>query len=138
MELVTSRNHDYSPYAISELSFFFIYFWEFTDGFVQQKPNINDYFWIWSSEEVRNDTESAWIIFKGSRSQKLDFPNICNLFHHFSKYLYNDYLLPNVIDSFVILVNKGNFSRPEPTCFSPLLFMFLWILFLTKYDKIMS
>ena len=56
----------------------------------------------------------------------------------FSKYLYNDYLLPNVIDSFVILVNKGNFSRPEPTCFSSLLFMFLWILFLTKYDKIMS
>ena len=72
---------------------FLIYFWEFTDGFVQRKPNINDYFWIRSSEEVRNDTESAWIIVKGSRSRKLDFPNICILFHHFSKYIpvYNDY-----------------------------------------------
>ena len=43
VELVTSRNRDYSPYAISEHSFL-IYFWEFTDGFVQRKPNINDYF----------------------------------------------------------------------------------------------
>ena len=47
---------------------------------------------------------------------------------------YNDYLLI----SFLILVNEGNFSCPAPTRFSPLLFMFLWILFLTKYDKIMS
>ena len=39
--------------------------------------------------------------------------------------------------SLVILVNEGDFSRPAPTRFSPLLFMFLWILFLTKYDKIM-
>ena len=39
-----------------------------------------------------------------------NFPNICN-----------DYLLANVNDSF-----------------SPLLLMFLWRLFLTKYDKIMS
>ena len=46
-------------------------------------------------------------------------------------------LLANVIDSFfVVLVNEGDFSRPAPTRFSlPLLFMFLWILFLTKYDK---
>ena len=43
-----------------------------------------------------------------------------------------------LIHFFVILVNESDFSRPEPTRFSPLLFMFLWILFLNKYDKIMS
>ena len=59
----------------------------------------------------------------------IDFPNI-----------YNDYLLANVIDRFLlfILVNEGDFYRSAPKRFSPLLFMFLWILFLTKYDKIMS
>ena len=31
----------------------------------QEKPNINEYFWIQSSIEVRNDTESAWIIVEG-------------------------------------------------------------------------
>ena len=59
-----------------------------------------------------------------------NFPNICN-----------DYLLANVIDSFLLLfwqTKASDFSRPAPTRFSPLLFMFLWILFLTKYDKIMS
>ena len=40
--------------------------------------------------------------------------------------------------SFVILVNESDFSRPAPTRFSPPLFMFFWILFLTKYYKIMS
>ena len=85
-ELVTSRNRDYRLYSISEHSFF-IYYWEFSDGFVQGKPNIDEYFWIRSSVEVRNDTESAWIIVEGSRSRKLDFPNICNLFHQFSKYI---------------------------------------------------
>ena len=29
-------------------------------------------------------------------------------------------------------------DHPKPTRFSPLLFMFLWRLFLAKYDKIMS
>ena len=88
VELVTSPNRDYRPYAISENSFFIYHlYWEFTDGFVQGKPNIDEYFWIRSSVEVRNNTESAWIIVKGSRSRKLDFPNICNLFHRFSKYI---------------------------------------------------
>ena len=104
VELVTSRNRDYRPYAISEHSFFVCYLhWEFTDGFVEGEPNIYEYFWIRSSAEVRNDTESAWIIVEGSRSWKLDFPNICNLFRRFSKDTYNDYLLANVIDSFLLL-----------------------------------
>ena len=49
-------------------------------------------------------------------------------------------MLANVFDlfDFVIFVNKGDFSSPAPTRFSPLLFMFVWILFLTKYDKILS
>ena len=62
--------------------------------------------------------------------RKPDFPNICN-----------DYLLANVIDSFLLLfwqTKASDFSRPALTRFSPLLFMFLWILFLAKYDKIMS
>ena len=99
-ELVTSRNLDYRLYSIPEHSFF-IYYWEFSDGFVQGKPNIDEYFWIRSSVEVRNDTESAWIIVEDSRSRKLDFPNICSLFHQFPN-IYNDYLHSNVIDSFFL------------------------------------
>ena len=69
VELVTSRNRDYRPYAISEHSFFVCHLhWEFTDGFVDGEPNIYEYFWIRSSAEVRHDTESAWIIVEGSRS----------------------------------------------------------------------
>ena len=63
----------------------FICHWELTDGFFQGKPNIDKCFRIRSSAEVRNDMESAWIIVEGSSSRKLDFPNICNLFHRFSK-----------------------------------------------------
>ena len=100
VELVTSRNRDYRPYAISEHSFFICHW---MDGFVQGKPNIDEYVWIRSSAEVRNDTESDWFIVERSRLWKLDFPNICNLFHRFSKYTYNDYLLANVIDSFLLL-----------------------------------
>ena len=33
-----------------------------------------------------------------------------------------------------MLVNERDFSRPAPTRFSLLLFMFLWMLFLAKYD----
>ena len=36
------------------------------------------------------------------------------------------------------MVKEGDFSRPAPTRFWPLLFIFLWLLFSTKYDKIMS
>ena len=104
VELVASRNRDYRHYAISEHSFFVCHlYWEFTDGFVQGEPNIYKYFWIRSSAEVRNDAESAWIIVEGSRSWKLDFPNIRNLFHRFSKDIYNDYFFANIIDSFLLL-----------------------------------
>ena len=97
------------------------------------------YFRIRTSVEVRNCTKSESfskvhgpesLIFQIYVTFSIDFPNI-----------YNDYLLANVIDSFLLLfwqTKASDFSRPAPTRFSPLLFMFLWILFLTKYDKIMS
>ena len=140
VELVTSPNRDYRPYAISENSFFIYHlYWEFTDGFVQGKPNIDEYFWIRSSVEVRNNTGSAWIIVKGSRSRKLDFPNICNLFHRFSKYIYNDNLLFNVIESFLSLFwQTKEISPARRLLVSHLFSSYSWILFLTKYDKIMS
>ena len=86
---------------------------------------------------MRNDTESALIIVKGSRSRKLDFPNIYVTFSvNFTniKGLFACQCYWFDI-SFVILVNEGDFVRLAPTCFSPLLFMFLRILSLTKYDK---
>ena len=54
-----------------------------------------------SELEVRNDTEFAYIIVEGSLIFKtyvtfsINFPNI-----------YNDYLLANVIDSFLLLFGK--------------------------------
>ena len=67
------------------------------------------------------------LIFQTYVTFSIDFSNI-----------YNDYLLANVIGSFFfVLVNGGDFFRKVPKRFSSLLFMFLWILFLTKYDKIM-
>ena len=71
--------------------------------------------------------------------RKLDFPNTCSLFHRFSKYIKQIFACQCYrFISLVILANEGDFSHRAPTRFSPLLFMFLWILFLTKYDKIVS
>ena len=66
-ELVTSRIRHYrlKPYQSTH---FFIYGWEFTDGFVLGKPDIDKYFQIQTSVEVRNDSnhcrrfkvEKAW------------------------------------------------------------------------------
>ena len=54
----------------------------------------------------------VWIIVGDSRLRKLDFPNIWNLFHRLSKYIYNDYLLAKLlIPSLDILANEGGFSR---------------------------
>ena len=75
--------------------------------------------------------------------RKLDFPNICILFHRFSKYIWRLFA-PQCywFISFVILANEGvGFLPPGAYAFltsSVQLFMFLWILSLTKYDKIMS
>ena len=64
-------------------------------------PNIDEYLRIRTSVEVRNDTksESLWkvqgresLIFQIYVTFFIDFPNI-----------YNDFLLTNVIDSFVLL-----------------------------------
>ena len=62
---------------------FFIYYWEFTDGFFLGKPNINEYFRIWTSVEVRNWTKSeslskvyGWesLIFQINVTFSMDFP----------------------------------------------------------------
>ena len=98
-ELVTGRNRDYRLYSIPEHSFF-IYYWEFSDGFVQGKPNIDKYFWIRSSVEViRSLHESLWkaqgresLFFQTYVTFSISFPNI-----------YIDYLHSNVIDSFFYL-----------------------------------
>ena len=79
----------------------------------------------------------VWVIVASSRSRKLDFLNKRNLFHQF---IYITIICSPMLlihFSFSVLVNESDFSRQAPTRFSPLLFMFLWILFLTKYDKIM-
>ena len=57
LNYVTSLNRDYRPKAISEHSFF-IYYWEFTGGFVQGKPKIDEHFRIRTSVEMKNDTNS--------------------------------------------------------------------------------
>ena len=48
------------------------------DGFVQEKPNIDEYFLIRRISRGEKWHE-VWIFVEGSRSRKLDFPNICNL-----------------------------------------------------------
>ena len=50
VELLRSRNRDYRPKVISEHSFF-IYYSEITDGIVQGKPNIDEYFRIGRDEK---------------------------------------------------------------------------------------
>ena len=135
VELVTSPNRDYRPYAISENSFFIYHlYWEFTDGFVQGKPNIDEYFWIRSSAEVRNDTESAWIIVEGPRSWKLDFPKICNLFHRFSKKRVTITCLIIILIQFFCYFGKGRrFLPPGAYAF---LASFLHIPLVTVFNQI--
>ena len=63
-----------------------------------------------------------------SRSRKLDFPN-----------KYNSDLLSNVFDVFNFSCYFSQCRRSLPptlTHFPALFFLFLWILFITKYDKI--
>ena len=103
IELVTSRNPDYSPYICHIRALILLYTFgnSLTDlSSESQTSTITSEF---DHQKRWEMTESAWIVVKGSRSQKLDFPNICILFHHFSIYIYNDYLLSNVIDSFLLL-----------------------------------
>ena len=56
------------------------------------------------------------LIFQTNVTFSIDFPNI-----------YNDYFLSNVIDSFLLLFWQTKAISPV-----------LWILFLTKYDKMSS
>ena len=69
-ELVTSRNRNFSHIRA---------------GIVLYTIENSPMDFSRESQTSRNDTESAWIIVEGSRSRKLGFPNICNLFHRFSK-----------------------------------------------------
>ena len=71
--------------------------------FFQGKPNIDEYFRIRTSVEVRNFTKSESLskvrygreslIFQIYETFSIDFPNV-----------YNDYLLANVTDSFLSLL----------------------------------
>ena len=92
---------DPKPYQSTHFFFIYIYHWEFTDGFFQGKPNIDEYFRIRTSVEVRNCTKSESLLKVHGRESlifqiyvtfPIDFPNI-----------YIDYLLANVQDSFLLL-----------------------------------
>ena len=124
------------------------------------------YFRIRTSVEVRNCTKSESfskvhgpesLIFQIYVTFSNDFPNIYNNYCLTTEYRANflgilvgvarygpvfcscSWLFARQLIhfSFYIVANEGDFSRPVPTRFSPLLFMFLLILFLAKYDKIM-
>ena len=80
---------------------FFIYHWEFTDEFFQGKPNMDEYFRIRTLVEVRNCTKSDSLS-KGHGQESLIF-QIYVTFSIDSPNIYNDYLLANVADSFLLL-----------------------------------
>ena len=88
VEIVTSRNRLYRPYAISEHSLF-IYHWEFTHEFFQGKPNIDEYFQIQTSAVQERNCMKSESLSKVHSWESLIF-QICNqLFHRFSKYIYS-------------------------------------------------
>ena len=110
----------------------FRYHWEFIDGLVQGKPNINEYLRIrritWEMTASPNHSRKFPWYEPFSRSRKLDFPN-----------KYNSDLLSNVFDVFNFSCYFSQCRRSLPptlTHFPALFFLFLWILFITKYDKI--
>ena len=91
---------DPEPYQSTHL--FICHDWEFTDGFFQGKPNIDEYFRIRTSVEVRNCMRSeslskvqGWesLILQIYVTFSINFPNI-----------YNEYLLANVTDWFLLLL----------------------------------
>ena len=80
VELVTSWNLSHIRTLIFDIPLR-IHQWIFPG-----KPNIDEYFPIRTSVEVRNCIKSEWLYcVEGSWSRTLDFSNICNLFHPFSK-----------------------------------------------------
>ena len=139
VELVTSRNRLYRPYAISEHSLF-IYHWEFTHEFFQGKPNIDEYFQIQTSVQVRNCMKSESLSKVHTRESL-----IFQIYVTFSTDFWNIYItiICSPIDcwfiSLVILVNKCDFSRLGTYTFltSSVHVPLNTSLFLTKYDKIM-
>ena len=91
---------DPKPYQSTHL--FICHDWEFTNGFFQGKPNIDEYFRIRTSVEVHNCMRSeslskvqGWesLIFQIYVTFSINFPNI-----------YNEYLLANVTDWFLLLL----------------------------------
>ena len=141
VELVTSWNCDYRPQAISEHLFFYIPLRVHRRIF----PGKAKQQWILLNLNISRSEKlhKVWITVKGSSRDSLffqiyvtfsiDFPN--NLYK-----IYDDYYFARQSYWFisqVTLVNDGNFSCTGPKCFSAVLFMFLWTLLFTKYDKIM-
>ena len=90
---------DPKPYQSTHL--FICHDWEFTNGFFQGKPNIDEYFATRTSVEVRNCTKSEWL-WKVHGRQRLFFQIYVTFFIHFPN-ICNDYLLTKVIDSFLLL-----------------------------------
>ena len=76
----------------------------------------------------------VWIIVEDSRLRKLDFPNICNFFQRFSKYIYLTIIcLPSYWILLLIFWQTKEISPARLRRVSqPLLLNFLWILFLSK------
>ena len=137
VELVTSRNRDYRPYAISEHSFLYTIENSQMDWSWESQTSTNtselDHQQRWEIREMTRRMQGSLskvegresLIFQTYVTFSIDFPNthitiIC------------------LIHFFCYFVKKGDFSRPAPTRFSPLFFIFPRILFLTKHDKIMS
>ena len=134
VELVTRPNRDYRPSATSEHTFFYII----------SCITLRIHRWICPGKAKYRRILLNSIISRGEkwhrvgmdhcRSFKVEkawFSNICNLTYVtiICSPCYNYWLI-----FFVMLVNERDFSRPAPTRFSLLLFMFLWMLFLAKYD----
>ena len=110
VELVTSRNRDYRPLAISEHSFFYIYT-------IENSPmDLSRHRRILSNVSRGEKLREVWIIVEGSRPRKIDFPRTRNYLHRFSKYIKWLFARQCIwFISLVILVNEGDSSRPAPT-----------------------
>ena len=89
----------------------------------------------WRREMTQGLHESG--IVEGLRSRKLDFPNICNLFHRFFFQVYKTIICSPVllIHFFCYFVYGKRPARHLRVSHLSLLFMFLWILFLPNMIK---
>ena len=132
------------------------------DGFVQEKPNIDEYFLIRRISRGEKWHE-VWIFVEGSRSRKLDFPNICNLspsifqlyitiiwtiwyamlLIHFSCYLLTKAISPVLrlwVSHLFFSCSIGHFRVPKTLTFKMRLgaqsFFWKWVLFAWEWKMI--